>query len=83
VRRDTPVQFDAEADALYVYLSDGPLVRTQIIDDGRMVDWAADGQVVGLEFLDVSHGIDLRGVPCAERVPDMLKAAGLAFELIV
>ncbi len=64
------VSYDREADALYVKLTDAPFAREQSIDDARHLNLAADGEVIGLEVLGVSHGVDLirralrrRGIP--------------------
>ena len=57
------VRYDQEADALYVQLGPGPSVRTSNLGDLRLVDYSAEGSVVGVEFISVSEGIDLSGVP--------------------
>lgn len=69
-------QYDPEADALYVpfIFWNGQKLRTKQLDDRRNVDYDEDGNVVGLEFLFVSEGIDLTGVPEAERVRELLSA---------
>lgn len=60
------IQYDHEADVLYVRLAAGVVVaRTVELDDARLIDYSADGAVVGLEFLDASEGIDLSDVPFA------------------
>ena len=64
--------YDSEGDSLYVYLSDAEVVRTQALDGLWMSDWAADGRVVGIEFLDVSDGVDLQDVPAAATVAQLI-----------
>ena len=54
---------DAEADAVYVRLSGHRVTRTEDIGAGRLVDYDAAGQPVGVEFLGVSRGADTDGVP--------------------
>lgn len=52
--------YDDEADALYVYLrEDGEVARSVVIDEGRTLDYGADGQPVGIEILGASAGIRL------------------------
>ena len=62
------VQYDTEADALYVRLASGEVARTRRLDSSRAVDYRADGTVVGVEFLFVSKGVRLEGVPEAEGI---------------
>ena len=73
--------YDKEADAVYVYLTDADVARTRPVgnrrDDWRMVDYASDGTVVGVEFLGVSGGIDLAAVPERSQVEELVKALNL------
>jgi uncharacterized protein YuzE len=49
-------EFDREANALYIYLQEipyGAVARTIEIEDGANLDIARDGQVLGIEFLDL------------------------------
>lgn len=71
------VELDPIADAAYVYLSDAETVRTHSLDDWRMVDYDAAGRAVGVEFLGVSTGIDLSGVPEGETVGRLLQQHAL------
>ena len=57
------VRYDEEADALYVQLAPGPSVRSANLGDLRLVDYSADGAIVGVEFICVSEGVDLTGLP--------------------
>lgn len=51
--------YDHEADALYVRLSDRQRSRSVEIDDVTFVDLADDDEAVGIEFLYPSVGLDL------------------------
>ena len=53
------VEFDEDADALYVALRTAEVSRTIALDDHRLVDVDENGECVGVEFIDVSGGIDL------------------------
>ena len=79
--RDTlRVEHDPDADAVYVYLASDPETRvadTRELDASRMVDYAADGSVIGIEFLWVSEGVLLDGVPRAAAVAQALQRAGI------
>ncbi|MBI3973987.1 MAG: DUF2283 domain-containing protein [Chloroflexi bacterium] len=75
------VEHDPEADAVYVYLTDDtetPVAETRELDDARMIDYAADGTVVGVEFLGVSEGVLLDGVPQADEIAAALHSIGIA-----
>ncbi len=66
------VEYDTEADALYVRLARGEVARTRRLDSSRAVDYRADGTVLGVEFLFVSKSIRLQDVPERERVAEAL-----------
>jgi uncharacterized protein YuzE len=62
------VEFDREADAIYVTLRDGKYRRGKDLDDHRRVDYDADGNPIGIEFLFVSHGVNVDDIPASEQV---------------
>jgi uncharacterized protein YuzE len=71
------IEYDDEADALYIAFDHiGPVDarRQHLLDDRRIVDLDADGEPIGVEFLDYSAGIDLDGVPRAEEIAQALIA---------
>lgn len=51
------VRFDEQADALYVRLGDSPIVESEELRPGLIVDLDARGEVVGLEILQVLERI--------------------------
>jgi len=62
------VSYDTEADAIYVrFREPRGSVRTESIDDLRMVDRDDEG-VIGVELLAVSRGLNLTGLPEADRI---------------
>ena len=75
---------DAEADAAYVYLTDAPdapVAETrELVPDTVMADYAADGSLVGIEFLWVSDGVELDGLdlPRAKAIEAALLKVGVA-----
>ncbi len=42
---------DPAADAIYITLSDSKAVRTKSLDDTRLIDYGADGNPVGIEYI--------------------------------
>lgn len=73
--------YDPEANAVYVLFSDKAVAKTRNApaNEGDVViDYAKDGSVVGVEVLGVRQGVDLRGVPEADKVGELLKQHGFA-----
>jgi len=66
------VQYDEVADALYVTLSDDAWAYTRNLDDTRNIDYSVKGQPIGVEWLCVTSGIDLSGVPQADAIGKLL-----------
>ena len=62
------LRYDTKADALYVRFREPTgRVRAQPLPDGlRFIDRDETGIVVGVEFIEVSRGIDLTDLPEAE-----------------
>jgi uncharacterized protein YuzE len=69
-----PVAYDAEADALYVQLIDQSVGRTHPLDGLRLIDYSQDGGVAGVDFLEASHGVDLRDVPFSKRIDQLIRS---------
>jgi uncharacterized protein YuzE len=46
--------YDAEADALYVRFSETPVVESEEVSDGVVLDFDADGRIVAIELIDAS-----------------------------
>jgi uncharacterized protein YuzE len=56
-------EMDPFADAVYVEVSDEPVASTVGLDAQRILDYNAYGEIVGMEFLGVHHGVDLSNLP--------------------
>ena len=69
------VDYDREADALYVTLREATCAYTRSLGELRNVDYASDGAPVGVEWLRVSQGVDLADVPNAEEIGDALRGS--------
>ena len=67
------VSYSAGADAICIQFDDDSVAWTQEVDDRRMVDWAVDGRLLGIELLDVSDGIVLQDLPERQRVEEVLR----------
>lgn len=71
------IEYDPEADALYIQLREVPPEDNIDIEDGVSLDLDANGHIVGLEILDVSRRLteeELRRVYIENLLPG--KGAG-------
>ena len=68
------ITYSETADALYVQLSDAKVAKVTPVDGLRIVDYAADGSVVGVEFLAASEGVNLKGLPEVARLEQMISS---------
>jgi uncharacterized protein YuzE len=64
------VRVDHGADAVYLNLTDRPIKESEQVAEGIVVDYDAEGRIVGVEILDASKRTD---------DPDVLKQ--FSFEL--
>jgi YD repeat-containing protein len=48
------VRVDHAADAIYLNLTDRPIKDSEEVADGVVVDYDAEGRIVGIEILDAS-----------------------------
>lgn len=70
------ISYDSQADAVYIQFDSTAALSTDTreIDMWRYVDYDETGEVIGVEFLRVSHGIDLTGMPEAEQVAAAIRS---------
>jgi YD repeat-containing protein len=52
------VRIDRGADAVYLNLTDRPIEVSEEVADGIVVDYDAQGRIVGVEILDASKRTD-------------------------
>lgn len=64
--------YDEGADAVYVYFTRNEVDHTDELSDSINVDYDAAGEPVGVEFLDVSDGIEVDDVPRRDDVLRLL-----------
>ena len=48
------LEFDPQADAAYLEISDGEIEATREIEPGIIADYDAQGHIVGIEILSIS-----------------------------
>ena len=57
------VRYDEEADALYIRLRKGEYYESDEIKEGFILDYDADGNIVGIEILDASSNLSPSDLP--------------------
>ena len=75
------IEYDRRVDIAYVAFSRGASARQEKLDDARIIDYDADGNVVGVEFVAPSLGPDLTGVPRATEIAREARKLGLRVRL--
>ena len=48
-----------DTDSLYINLSDQPSVESQEISEGILLDYDAEGRLVGIDIDNASHKVDM------------------------
>ena len=54
------LHYDSESDSLYIDLVDRPSVESEEIAEGFVLDFDADGQLVGIDVEHASQRVDLK-----------------------
>ena len=75
------VEYDREHDAAYFEFSSGESARQLKLDNARIVDYGADGTVVGVEFISPSRVMNLEGVPRAAEIEREARRIGLPIRI--
>jgi uncharacterized protein YuzE len=70
-------EYERRYDAAYFAFSSAASVRQERLPGLRVIDYGADGSVVGVEFISVSRGLDLGGVPHAGDIEREARRMGL------
>ena len=52
------VQYDPSADAMYIRLAEGTVADSDEVRDGVVLDYDANGKVLGIEVLKLSQRAD-------------------------
>ncbi|HHP7244531.1 MAG TPA: DUF2283 domain-containing protein [Elainellaceae cyanobacterium] len=51
------LQFDEQADALYLRLDDSKIIESEEVQPGIILDFDENSQVVGIEILDIKRRV--------------------------
>ncbi len=66
------LEYDEQADAIYIYLSDAPYAYGENLDHERRIDFAKDGTPIGVELLCVSEGVITDDLPHRHEIGKLL-----------
>jgi uncharacterized protein YuzE len=76
-QRHPIIDYDREADAVYIQLRDAPYERGEDLDGARRIDYGADGRPIGVEVLNVSLGVKTSHLPDEREIAQLLAANGI------
>ena len=62
-------------------LREGPSARSVNLDDLRIIDYAQDGEIVGVEFISATEGVELRDIPFRPTVENAIRDSGFKLKL--
>jgi uncharacterized protein YuzE len=71
------IEFDPQADAVYIHLLQKPYAHGVDLDDWRRVDYSADHEPIGVELLAVGRGVNVHQLPCSEAIAQVLETKGI------
>lgn len=66
------VQYDPSADAMYIRLAEGKVADSDEVRDGVVLDYDANGKVLGIEVLKLSQRADKPHEMAFELMPSTL-----------
>ncbi len=56
------IEYSKEADAIYVYFKEDFVEKSKEIEDGIVIDFDKNGQLIGIEALDASKRFNLADI---------------------
>ncbi len=71
------LEYDKEADAIYIYLGDQPYKYGKDLDKERRIDYTSDGTPIGVELLCVSMGVITDDLPNRVEIERALSDRGI------
>ena len=67
------IEYDREADAIYIYFTDAPYSHGKDLDNERHIDYDASGEPIGVELLCVSGGVITDDLPYRTEIEKLLE----------
>ncbi len=73
------LEYDESVDAAYIRFSDAEWDHQVRLDDGRGINYAADGSVIGVELLSPKRkGVVLDGLPFPDDIARVIRSVGFS-----
>lgn len=72
------IEYEKEADTVYLHFSDKPAARSRQLDRERIIDYSEDGEIRGIKFLSVSSGMNTDDLPYRSAIERALADKGFA-----
>ena len=67
------IEYDKQANAIYIHLSNNGVAYTKQLDNLRYIDFSSDNKPVGIELLCVSNGVMTDNLPRANEIIKLLQ----------
>ena len=71
------LEYDKQADAIYVYFTDAPYAYGKDVDNERRIDYDKAGNPIGVELLCVSEGVNTDDLPYSKQIEQLLEDHGI------
>jgi uncharacterized protein YuzE len=71
------IEYDKEADAIYIGFNDKPVSYTKSLDDSRHIDFDEENNPIGIELLNVSAGVTVGKLPFAGPLAKILENSNI------
>ncbi len=56
------IKVDESSDALYIRLDESPVIESEEVQPGIILDYNADGQTIGIEILGIKKRVPLENL---------------------
>jgi uncharacterized protein YuzE len=56
------IEYDREADALYIQMQEKYVAKTKEVEEGVLIDFDGENKLIGIEMLDVTRRFDLSDI---------------------
>lgn len=73
------IEYDKEADSIYIGLNDKPVSYTKSLDNSRHIDFDDENNPIGIELFNVSAGVTVGKLPFAEPLAKILENSDIKF----
>lgn len=80
-RAQVRLEYDRDADAIYIWLRDLPYAYGEDLDHSRRIDYGPDGRPIGVELLGVSRGVLLDALPEQQAIARLLDKHGITVKV--